>query len=206
MIMRGRTPLRARRQKKPRHCCQADDPDDRANQRPYDSHGKARAPKAPAKGGHGIEITNVDKDDSDDDKIMSVGATKPALLRASAAAAVRGEVSTRRGDGGVGMCPDDNITAAARFALGVKGRMPDDEARAALESLPGTEVVRRALAALRKDTNEEEEQDNDNEEEQGIDDGEDGFVITQNDNTKMRPCTSPLSSGGLGEQRRQCRH
>ncbi len=36
--------------KKPHHRRQAEDPDDRANQRPYGSHRKAGAPKAPAKG------------------------------------------------------------------------------------------------------------------------------------------------------------
>jgi hypothetical protein len=40
--------------------------------------------------------------------------------------------------------------------------MPNNKARAALESLPGAKVVRRALAALRNDTNEEEEQDDNN--------------------------------------------
>jgi hypothetical protein len=82
------------------------------------------------------------------------------------------------------MCPDDNIKAAAQFALGVKGRMPNDEARAALKSLPGAEVVRRVLAALHDDTNKEQEQDNKDKEEQGVDNGEDGFVITHDDNTK----------------------
>jgi hypothetical protein len=106
---------------------------------------------------------SVDEDDSDNDKIASVGTTKPALLRALAAAAVRGEVGTSCRDGSVGMCLDDNITAAAQFALGVKGRMPNDEARAALESLPGAKVVRRALAALHDDTDKEEKQDNNNE-------------------------------------------
>ncbi len=114
---------------------------------------------------------------------MSVGATKPALLQALAAAAVRGKVGVSCGDGGMGMCPDNDIMAAAQFALGVKGRMLDDKARAVLESLPGAKVVRRALAALQDNTNKEEEQDNDDKEEQGIDDGEDGFVITH-DNTK----------------------
>ncbi len=103
----------------------------------------------------------------------------------------------------MGMCPDNNIMAAAQFSLGVKGHMPDKKARAAIESLPGAKVVRRALAALRNNTDEEEEQDNNNKEEQGIDDREDGFVVTQDDNTKMRPCTSLLSSGGQGEQRRR---
>jgi hypothetical protein len=62
--------------------------------------------------------------------------------------------------------------------------MLDDEAKAALESLPGTEVMRRALAALHNNTNEEEEQDNDNKEEQGDNNGEDGFILTQDDNTE----------------------
>ncbi len=74
-------------------------------------------------------------------------------LRASAAAAVRGKVGARHGDGGARMRPDDGVAAAAQFALGVEGRMPDNEGRAALESLPGAKVVRRALAALCNDTN-----------------------------------------------------
>jgi hypothetical protein len=63
-----------------------DDPDDRTNQRPYGSHGKAGAPKVPAKDGRGLKIASSNKDDSDDNEIVRVGATKPALLRASAAA------------------------------------------------------------------------------------------------------------------------
>jgi hypothetical protein len=74
-------------------------------------------------------------------------------LQALAAVAIRGKVGARRGNGGTRMRPDDSVGAAAQFALGVEGRMPDNEARAALESLPGTKVVRRALAALRNDTN-----------------------------------------------------
>ncbi len=62
--------------------------------------------------------------------------------------------------------------------------MLDDEARAALESLPGANVVRRVLAALHDNTDEEEEQDNNNKEEQGVNDGEDGFVITHDGDTK----------------------
>jgi hypothetical protein len=62
--------------------------------------------------------------------------------------------------------------------------MPDNKARAALESLPGAEVVRRVLEPLRNDTDKEEEQDDDNKEEQGDNDGEDGFVVTQDNNTK----------------------
>ncbi len=86
-------------------------PDNRANQQANNSHGKAGAPKAPTKGGHGIEIASVNKDDLDDDKIDSVGARKPALLQALAAAAIWGKVGVRRGDGGAGMRPDDNIVA-----------------------------------------------------------------------------------------------
>jgi hypothetical protein len=100
------------------------------------------------------------------------------------AAAVWGKVGAKLGDGCAGLRPDKGIAAAARFALGVKGRMPDNKARATLESLPGAQVVRRALAALRDDTNKEEEQDNDNKEEQGDDEEEDGFVVTQDNDTK----------------------
>ncbi len=46
--------------------------------------------------------------------------------------------------------PDEDITAAARFALGVA---PSDKAWAAAARLPGAVVVRRALAALHNDTN-----------------------------------------------------
>jgi hypothetical protein len=74
-------------------------------------------------------------------------------LRALAAAAVRGEVGARCGDGGARMRPDNGVVAAAQFALGVEGRMPDNKAWATLESLPGAKVVRRALAALRNNTN-----------------------------------------------------
>jgi hypothetical protein len=160
--------------KPPAIAAKHDNPDDRTAQRLYGGHKKAGAPKAPAKGMHGVKITSVDEDDSDDNNAR-MGAMKPASLQALVAAAVRGEVGARRGDGGAGMCPDDGVMAAARFALGVKGRMP----RAALESLPGAEVVRRALAALRDD-----KQDDDNEEEQSDDGKEDGFVVTQDGNTE----------------------
>jgi hypothetical protein len=168
--------------KPPAIAAKHDDPDDRTAQRPYGGHGKAGAPKAPAKGVHGVKITSVDEENLDNNNAR-MGAVKSALLRASAAAAIRGKVGARRGDGGAGMCPDDGVMAAARFALGVKGRMPDNKARAALESLPGAEVVRRALAALRNDTDDEEEQDDDNEEEQSNGDKEDGFIVIQDDNT-----------------------
>jgi hypothetical protein len=96
---------------------------------------------------------SIDKDNSDDDKIPSLGATKPALLQALVAAAIRGKVGTRCGDGGTRMHLDNSIVAAAQFALGIEGCMPHSKARATLESLLGAMVVRRALAALRNDTN-----------------------------------------------------
>ena len=130
---------------------------------------------------HGVKIASVDEDDSDDDKITRVGATKLALLQATAAAAIRGKVRARRRDGSAGMRTDDGVAAAARVALGVEGRMPNNEARAALESLPGAKVMRRVLAALHDNTNKEEEQDDDNEEDN---EEEDGFVATQDDDTK----------------------
>jgi hypothetical protein len=107
------------------------------NQRPYGSHGKAEQPQVPAKGGYGHKITSRGKDGLDGNEIAPVGATKPSLLQASAAATVRGEVGARRGDSGAGMYPDNGIAAAARFAPGAKGHMLDDKAKAALESLTG---------------------------------------------------------------------
>jgi hypothetical protein len=82
------------------------------------------------------------------------------------------------------MYPDNVVAAAARFAPRAKGHMPDDKAKAALKSLTGTEVVRRALEALRDNTDEEAEQYNDNKEDPSGDSDDDGFVITQDDNTK----------------------
>ncbi len=113
-----------------------------------------------------------------------MGATKPALLRALAAAAVWGKVGARCGDGGAGVYPDDGVAAAARFAPRAKGHMPNDKVKAALESLTSAEVVRRALEALRDDTDKEAERDNDNKEEPSCDSKDDGFVITQDDNTE----------------------
>jgi hypothetical protein len=161
-----------------------DKPDDRTDQRPYGGHGKTEEPKAPAKGGHGHKITSRGKDGSDGNEIARKGATKPAWLQALASAAIRGKVGARRGDGGAGMYPDDGAAAAARFVPGAKGRMPNDEARTALESLTGAEVVRRALAALRNDTDKEEEQDNDDEKEPSGDGNDSGFVITQDDDSE----------------------
>jgi hypothetical protein len=109
-----------------------DEPDNRTNQRPYGSHGKAEEPKAPAKGRHGHKITSRGKDGSDGDEIARGGATKPASLQALASTAIRGKVGARRGDGGTGMYPDNGVAAAARFVPGAKGRMPNDKARTAL--------------------------------------------------------------------------
>jgi hypothetical protein len=80
------------------------------------------------------------------------------------------------GDGSTGTCPDNDVAAAAQVALGFEGRMPNNAARAAFEGFQGAEVMRRALAALRNDTNDEEEPGNNN--------NEDGFVVTQDNNTK----------------------
>jgi hypothetical protein len=96
---------------------------------------------------------SIEEDNSDGNKIASLDATKPALLQALVAAAVRGKVGTRRGDSSVRMRPDDGVVAAAQFALRVEGRMPHDKVRATLKSRPGTMVVRRVLAALRNNTN-----------------------------------------------------
>ncbi len=61
------------------------DPDDQADQQPYGGHGKAGVPKVPTKGGRGLKVASSDEDDSDDDKIVRVGTTRPAVLRALAA-------------------------------------------------------------------------------------------------------------------------
>jgi hypothetical protein len=139
--------------------------------------------KAFVKGGHGVKVKTVNKNDSDDDDIMSIGAKKPAPLQALAAVAARGPSVTRsgragaiRGDGGAGTCPDNNVMAAAQLALVFEGCMPDNAARAAFEGFPGAEVVRRAPAALRNNTNDEEEP--------GAQDKEDGFIIAQDNDTK----------------------
>jgi hypothetical protein len=118
------------------------------------------------------------------DEIACVGATKLALIRAPAAATVRGEVGVRRGDGGAGMYPDNGIAAAARFDPRAMGCMPNNKAKAELECSTGAEVVRRALAALRDNTDKEAEQYNNNKEEPSGNSDNNGFVITQDDNTE----------------------
>jgi hypothetical protein len=57
-----------------------ENPDDWADQRPYGGHGKAGAPKVPAKGRCGLKVASSNKDDSNDNKIVRVGATRPAVL------------------------------------------------------------------------------------------------------------------------------
>jgi hypothetical protein len=141
-------------------------------------------PKAPAKGEHGHKIASHGKDGSDGNEIARVGTTKLTLIRALAAATVRGEVGARRGNGGAGMYPDDGVAAAARFAPGAMGHMPNNKAKAELECLMGAEVMSRALAALRDDTNEEAEQYNNNEEEPSGNGDNNRFVVTQDDDTK----------------------
>ncbi len=61
-----------RKGKPPAIAAKNDDLDNRANQQANNGHGKEGAPKAPAKGGHGVKIASVNKDDSDNDKIASV--------------------------------------------------------------------------------------------------------------------------------------
>jgi hypothetical protein len=161
-----------------------DELDNRTDQRPYGGHGKAEEPKAPTKGGHGHKIANRGKDGSDSNEIARVGTTKPALIQALAAATIRGKVGVRRGDGGAEMYPDDGVAAAARFDPGAMGRMPDNEAKAELKCSTGAEVVRRALAALHDDTDEETERYDDNKEEPSGDGNNDGFVVTQDNDTK----------------------
>ncbi len=52
-------------------------------------------------------------------------------------------------------CWDNNVAVAAQLALGFEGCTPDDEAWAAVKGLAGAEVVRKALAALRNNTDKE---------------------------------------------------
>ncbi len=82
--------------KPPAIAAKHDDPYDRANQRATNGHGKAGAPKAPAKGGHGVKSASVDKDDSNNDKIASVGA-KPWRPLPSGAKSVQDVERVARG-------------------------------------------------------------------------------------------------------------
>ncbi len=65
--------------KPPAIAAKHDDPDDRTNQWPYGGHGKAEAPEAPAKSRRGVKIASHDAEDSDDEEIAHVGATKTGV-------------------------------------------------------------------------------------------------------------------------------
>ncbi len=173
-----------------------DDPEDRGG-----------APKVPAKGGHGIKAKTANKNNLGNNENTSVGTKKPVPLRALAAVAARGPSVTRSGgagairwDGGTGMRPDKDVTAAAQLAIGFNRPMPNNAAKVAFEGFPGAKVVRRALAALRDDTNDEEEPGNDDE--------EDG-VTTQDDNTednKTLGSKAPKVQQGSGRKAHQKTH
>ncbi len=99
--------------KPPAIAAKYDDPDDRTNQRPYGGHGKAGAPKVPAKDGHGLKIASSNKDDSDNDEIVRVGATKPALLQALVAAKDEHDIKIARVDSD-DSDDDESASAGAR--------------------------------------------------------------------------------------------
>ncbi len=86
------------------------DPDNQANQRPYGGHGKAGAPKVPAKGGRSLKVASSNEDNSDNNEIVRVGATRPAVLQALAAAKHRQGFKVARVDGDD---PDDHKSASA---------------------------------------------------------------------------------------------
>ncbi len=151
---------------------------------PVELNGGVGGTSRKTKGGHDHKIASHGEDGSDGDDSAPVGAKKPTLLQTLAATTVRSKVGARRGDGGTGIYPDDGVAAAARSAPGAKGRMLNDGLEAALESITGTEVIRRALAALRDNIYEEAEQDDNNKEEPSGDSDNDRFAITQDDNTE----------------------
>jgi hypothetical protein len=113
------------------------DPDDPAD---WVGNGlpEARPAKVPPKSGHGVPVEIVNEDGSSGDEVSL---------------ASEDEFASEEGDDEHD--PDEDISAAARLALGVEGLRPSDEARAAVARLPGTVIVRRALAALRYGTNDE---------------------------------------------------
>ncbi len=77
----------------------------------------------PAKGGHGLKIASSNKDDSDDDEIVRMGTTKPALLQASVAAKDGHSVEIARIDKDNS---DDNksVSAGTRIRHGSKPWRP----------------------------------------------------------------------------------
>ncbi len=92
-------------------------PDDRANQRPYGGHEKVGAPKLPAKGRQGLIFASSNKDASDGNDIVHGGAKKPAVRQASAATKDGHGVRTVRADEDD---PDDDESAStgARYRHG----------------------------------------------------------------------------------------
>ena len=72
-----------------------------------------RAPKVSAKGKHGIKAKAINKFDSDNNEAASHGTRVPAPPRALAASAVQGyKAGARRGNGGTGTCPNNDVTTA----------------------------------------------------------------------------------------------
>ncbi len=99
---------------------------------------KARPAKVPPKSRRGVPVEIVNKDGSSGDEVSLASEDK---------------FVSEEGDDECN--PDEDIAAAARLALRVEGLRPSNEARAAVTRLPGAVIVRRALAALRNDTNNE---------------------------------------------------
>jgi hypothetical protein len=111
-----------------------DDPADRAGERLP----QARPAKVPPKNRRGVPVNIVNKD---------------GLSRDEVSLASKDEFASKEGDDEHD--PDEDIAAAARLALGVKGLRPSDEARAAAARLLGAVIVQRALAALHNNTDDE---------------------------------------------------
>jgi hypothetical protein len=111
---------------------------------PADRATKARSAKVPPKSGRCVPARAVFSGRSVPVEIVN------GLSGDEASFASRDEFASKEEDNKRN--PDKDIATAAQFALGVA---PSDEAWAAATRLPGAIVVRRALAALRDDTNEE---------------------------------------------------
>ncbi len=92
----------------------------------------------PPKSGRGVPVEIVNEDGSSGDEVSL---------------ASEDEFASEEGDDE--RDPDEDIAAAARLALEVEGLRPSDEARAAVARLPGAVILRRVLAALRDNTNDE---------------------------------------------------
>jgi hypothetical protein len=88
--------------KPPAIAAKYNNPDDRADQQATNGHGKAGAPKAPAKDGHSVEIACLAEANLDDNESASAGTRKLAWLQALAAAA--------KLDGGVSGTPCKKAT------------------------------------------------------------------------------------------------